>query len=62
MLSIENIHTNFFTRVFSEVANVATFLKVTLPEELQNRLDLTEMALDATSYVSEEYRSSNSSR
>jgi len=58
MSSIENIHNNFFTRVFSEVANVATFLKVALPEELQNRLDLAEMTLDPTSYVSEQYRSS----
>ncbi len=58
MVSIDKIHSNFFTRVFSNVENVVTFLKVALPEELQRQLDLTGITLDPTSYVSEEYKPS----
>jgi predicted transposase/invertase (TIGR01784 family) len=58
MASIDKIHSNFFTRVFSNVENVVTFLKVALPEELQRQLDLSEIALDPTTFVSEEYKPS----
>jgi len=58
MPDIDNIYDGFFTKVMSEVANVATFLNVALPAELLNRLDLTEIALDPTSYVSAEYKRS----
>ncbi len=55
---IDNLHNNFFQKVFSEVANAETFLKVALPAVLQARLDLTDLTLDSTSYVSEEYKAS----
>ncbi len=55
---IEYIHDKFFKMIFSEVANVRTFLKVVLPEALQSRLDFTGITFDPTSYVSEEYKSS----
>ncbi|MCI0694619.1 Rpn family recombination-promoting nuclease/putative transposase [candidate division KSB1 bacterium] len=55
---IEYIHDKFFKKIFSEVANVKTFLKFVLPAVLQNRLDFTEIMFDSTSYVSEEYKSS----
>jgi predicted transposase/invertase (TIGR01784 family) len=60
MADIDKIHSNFFTNVFSNVANVETFLKVVLPKALQHQLDLTEIILDPTSYVSEEYKPSMS--
>lgn len=56
MASIDNIHDNFFRRVLSEVANARDFLQARLPEDLRRELDLSELALDPTSYVSEEYR------
>lgn len=58
MASIENIHDNFFRKVFSEIENVETFLESVLPEGLRRQLDFTEMALDPTSYISEEYKES----
>ncbi len=56
MTNIDNIHDNFFRRVLSEVANARDFLQARLPEDLQQELDLSEITLDPTSYVSEEYR------
>ena len=56
MLDIENIHANFFEKVFAEVANTATFLKVAMPAALRNRLDLTQLTLDPTSYISPAYK------
>ncbi len=58
MPSIDNIHDNFFRKVFSETANVETFLKAKLPKELFQQLDLAEAALDSTSYISEAYKES----
>jgi len=58
MTSIDNIHDNFFRRVFSETANAETFLQAKLPNELYQQLDLTELALDPTSYISEAYKES----
>jgi predicted transposase/invertase (TIGR01784 family) len=60
MADIDKLHNNFFTRVFSNVANVETFLKFVLPKELQLQLELTELVLDPTTYVSDEYKSSMS--
>jgi predicted transposase YdaD len=60
MADIDKIHSSFFTSVFSNVANVETFLKAVLPKALQHQLDLTELTLDPTSYVSEEYKPSMS--
>jgi hypothetical protein len=39
---------------------VETFLKAVLPKELQHQLDLKEITLDPTTYVSDEYKSSMS--
>jgi len=58
MANIDNIYDNFFRKVFSETANVETFLKAKLPKELYQQLDLTELALDPTSYISEAYKES----
>jgi len=58
MANIDNIHDNFFRKVFSETANVETFLKAKLPKELYQQLDLAEMTLDPTSYISEAYKES----
>jgi len=58
MANIDNIHDNFFRKVFSETANVETFLKAKLPKELYQQLDLAEMALEPTSYISEAYKES----
>ena len=58
MATIDNIHDNFFRRVFSEAANVETFLQAKLPKELYQQLDLTELALDPTSYISEAFKES----
>ena len=58
MPDIENIHDGFFTRVMSEVPNAEAFLKVALPAEVRNRLDFAEIALDPTSYISDEYKRS----
>lgn len=55
---IDNIHNNFFQKVFSETTNAETFLKVALPATLQALLELSELTLDSTSYVSEEYKAS----
>ena len=58
MANIDNIHDNFFRKAFSEVKNAETFLEVGLPEALRQQLDLTELALDPTSYISEAYKES----
>lgn len=58
MRSIENIHSHFFEKVLSEVANAKTFLKFILPMPLQNRMDLTAISFDPTSYISPQYKSS----
>ncbi len=58
MSKIENVHDNFFKKVFSDVANVKTFLEIALPEGLRRQLDLGGLELDTTSYVSEEYKAS----
>jgi predicted transposase/invertase (TIGR01784 family) len=58
MANIENIHDNFFRKVFSETANVETFLEAELPRDLYQQLDLAELALDPTSYISEAYKES----
>ncbi len=58
MATIENVHDNFFRKVFSEIANLETFLESVLPEDLRGQLELTEPALDPTSYISEEYKES----
>ncbi|MCK6623129.1 MAG: Rpn family recombination-promoting nuclease/putative transposase [Calditrichaceae bacterium] len=58
MAKIENIHDSFFKKVFSDIANVRTFLEIALPAELRRQLDLSSLELDATSYVSEEYKAS----
>jgi len=58
MPEIDNLHDNFFRKVLAEDANAETFLKVVLPEDLQNRLDFAALAFDPTSYVSAEYKSS----
>lgn len=58
MAKIENIHDNFFKKVFSDVANVKTFLEVALPEDLRQQLDFSGISLETTSYVSEEYKAS----
>jgi hypothetical protein len=60
MADIDKLHNNFFTRVFSYVANVETFLKFVLPKELQHQLELVKITLDPTTYVSDEYKSSMS--
>ena len=56
MTNIDNIHDNFFRKVLSEVANARTFLQAHLPEGLQQELDLSEITLDPTSYISEAYK------
>jgi predicted transposase/invertase (TIGR01784 family) len=58
MANIDNIYDNFFRKVFSETANVETFLEAELPRELYQQLDLAELALDPTSYISEAYKES----
>jgi len=58
MTSIESINDNFIRRVLSETANAATFLQVTLPETVRRSLDLTDIVLDPTSYISEAYKES----
>jgi predicted transposase/invertase (TIGR01784 family) len=58
MSGIDNIHNNFFQKVLSEIANARAFLKFILPATLQDRLDFTEMSLDPTSYVSEQFKAS----
>ena len=58
MRGIENIHSHFFEKILSEVANARTFLKFILPAPLQNRLDLTVITFDPTSYISPQYKSS----
>jgi len=58
MTSIENINDNFIRKVLSETANAATFLKVTLPETVRQSLDLTDIVLDPTSYISDAYKES----
>jgi len=58
MTSMENINDGFIRKVLSETANAETFLKVTLPEALRERLDLTDIGLDPTSYISEAYKES----
>lgn len=55
---MDNLHNNFFQKVFSEVANTEIFLKVALPAALLNRLDFSEISLDPISYISEEYKAS----
>ncbi|GEM_PF-3228246 len=58
MRGIENIHSHFFEKILSEVANARTFLKFVLPVSLQNQLDLTAISFDPTSYISPQYKSS----
>jgi predicted transposase/invertase (TIGR01784 family) len=58
MATIDNIHDNFFRKVFSEAANVETFLKAKLPKALYQQLDFAALALDPTSYISEAYKES----
>jgi len=56
MTNIDNIHDNFFRRVLSEIPNARAFLQANLPEDLQQELDLSAIALDPTSYISEAYK------
>ncbi len=58
MPGIENVHDRFFKRIFGDVANVRSFLEIALPEEVRKQLDLSDIQLEPTSYVSEEYRAS----
>jgi predicted transposase/invertase (TIGR01784 family) len=58
MPDIEQIHNKFFQEVLSETANASTFLKFVLPEAVQQRLDLSAITFDPTTYISEEYKSS----
>jgi predicted transposase/invertase (TIGR01784 family) len=58
MSEIDKIHDKFFKKVFSEVANVRSFLKFKLPKVLLARLDLSKLKIDRSSYVSGKYKES----
>jgi len=41
MAKIENVHDNFFKRVFSNQENIRAFLKLALPAGILKTVDLT---------------------
>ncbi len=52
----ENIHNNLFQKIFEEKENVRSFLKISLPKELLERVDFERIELDPTSYISDDMK------
>ncbi len=52
----ENIHNNLFQKIFEEKENVRSFLKISLPKELLERVNFERIELDPTSYISDDMK------
>jgi len=56
MAKLNNVHDNFFKRVFSNQENIRSFLKLALPKEILNSIELEDIDLDTTGYVSDDMK------
>ena len=56
MGKVDNIHDKIFKKVFSEVENVKTFMKIGLPEEVMNNIDFNHIEIDPNEYITSEMR------
>lgn len=56
MAKLNNVHDNFFKRVFSNQENIRAFLKMALPDELLKSIELADIDLDMTGYVSDDIK------
>jgi len=54
---LENIHDKFFKKVFSNIENTRDFLYTSLPFDIQNSIDIDNITIDPTSYISNEMKS-----
>jgi len=53
-------HNNMFLKTFSDPENVRVFLNIALPEPLREAIDLTEMEIEFTSYISDRLKGAGS--
>ena len=56
MAKLENVHDNFFKKVFSDKENVRAFLKIAIPQKIKDAIDLANIDIDMTGYVSDEIK------
>jgi hypothetical protein len=54
IVSGHNIHNNMFIKTFSDPENMKILLKMALPKAIVRAIDLSEMNIDFTTYVSDE--------
>ena len=53
---IHQVNDAFFHKVFDSPENTVDFLEKVLPEKLKKRLDLTNIEIENTKYVSNEFK------
>jgi predicted transposase/invertase (TIGR01784 family) len=58
MDKINNVHDKLFSKTFGDPENVRDFLKSALPEPIGNAIDLSQIEIDNTHYVSNEFADS----
>ncbi|MCK4764356.1 MAG: Rpn family recombination-promoting nuclease/putative transposase, partial [Candidatus Aminicenantes bacterium] len=56
MSDINNVHDKFFKKTFEDPNNAGTFLKFALPGNLRDAVELSNIEIDATNYVSKQFR------
>jgi len=56
MGKLDNIHDKFFKKVFSDVVNVRTFLKLSLPKPILKSIDIKNIKIDSTEYITGEMK------
>ena len=51
MDKIRNVHDKFFVKIFSNIENIRSFLKIALPDEILKVLDFSNIEFDLKSYI-----------
>ncbi|MCP4151088.1 MAG: Rpn family recombination-promoting nuclease/putative transposase, partial [bacterium] len=54
--NIDKVHDKFFKTLFRDPERVKLFLRRALPEALKKRIDLSELIIDTTNYVSDLFK------
>ncbi|MGE5342194.1 MAG: Rpn family recombination-promoting nuclease/putative transposase, partial [Candidatus Omnitrophota bacterium] len=53
---IDKVNDKFFKKALENPKNAATFLQIALPESISKRINYSDIRVDPTDYVSEEYK------
>jgi predicted transposase/invertase (TIGR01784 family) len=56
MTEIDRVHDKFFKKTFEDPSNARTFLEFALPGPLRDAIDFSDLEIDATNYVSNQFQ------